>query len=93
MAAPVWTAPAPAAAVPVGAGPIQRAPLEAEAPRVTHQTPPQPPESVDASPKPSDRDLANLSKWLYPLIKFRLKADLREDRERAGLLTDNYRRW
>jgi hypothetical protein len=43
--------------------------------------------------RPSDQDLTNLSRWLYPLIKYRLKGDLREDRERAGLLTDHYRRW
>ena len=43
--------------------------------------------------RPSDEDLTNLSRWLYPLIKYRLKGDLREDRERAGLITDHYRRW
>ena len=43
--------------------------------------------------RPSDQDLTNLSRWLYPLIKYRLKGELREDRERAGLLTDHYRRW
>jgi hypothetical protein len=45
------------------------------------------------STRPSDHDLNNLSRWLYPLIKYRLKGDLREDRERAGLLTDHYRKW
>ena len=43
--------------------------------------------------RPSDEDLSNLSRWLYPLIRYRLKGELREDRERAGLLTDHYRRW
>jgi hypothetical protein len=43
--------------------------------------------------RPSDHELTNLSRWLYPLIKYRLKGELREDRERAGLLTDHYRRW
>jgi hypothetical protein len=43
--------------------------------------------------RPSDQDLSNLSRWLYPLIKYRLKGELREDRERAGLLTDHYRKW
>jgi hypothetical protein len=43
--------------------------------------------------RPSDEDLTNLSRWLYPLIKYRLKGELREDRERAGLLTDHYRKW
>ena len=45
------------------------------------------------SPRPSDQDLNNLSRWLYPLIRYRLKGELREDRERAGLLTDHYGRW
>ncbi len=43
--------------------------------------------------RPSDQELQNLSRWLYPLIRYRLKGELREDRERAGLLTDHYRRW
>ncbi len=43
--------------------------------------------------RPSDEDLSNLSRWLYPLIKYRLKGELREDRERAGLLTNHYGRW
>jgi hypothetical protein len=48
---------------------------------------------ADPSPRPSDQDLNNLSRWLYPLIRYRLKGELREDRERAGLLTDHYGRW
>jgi hypothetical protein len=55
-------------------------------------TAPQVPTSAFAT-RPSDQDLTNLSRWLYPLIKYRLKGELREDRERAGLLTDHYRRW
>jgi hypothetical protein len=43
--------------------------------------------------RPSEADLAKLARWLYPLISFRLKAELRQNRERAGLLTDTYRRW
>lgn len=43
--------------------------------------------------RPSDEDLTKWSQWLYPLIRYRLKGELREDRERAGLLTDHYRRW
>ena len=41
----------------------------------------------------TDEELTNLSRWLYPLIRYRLKGELREDRERAGLLTEHYRRW
>jgi hypothetical protein len=59
---------------------------------------PQVPESTEAPQnkemeRPPDADLDRLSSWLYPLIRFRLRKELREDRERAGLLTDLYRRW
>jgi hypothetical protein len=43
--------------------------------------------------RPDDQELRNLSQWLYPFISHRLKGELREGRERAGLLTDSYRRW
>ena len=80
-----------AAAAPVASAGVQRAPTDAPAPM---PLPSLTPSTLTAtSPRPSAEDLSNLSKWLYPLIKFRLKNDLREDRERAGLLTDNYRRW
>lgn len=80
--------PAPAAAS------IQRASLDL--PTVSPDTPTPVPQPTGVTPfteRPSDDVLSNLTRWLYPLIKFRLKNDLREDRERAGLLTDNYRRW
>jgi hypothetical protein len=77
-------------------GGIQRA--EEIAPPVAAAAP-APPEAKPgdqghaAMPRPSNEDLTNLSRWLYPLIRYRLKGELREDRERAGLLTDHYRRW
>ena len=43
--------------------------------------------------RPSDNELANLSYWLYPLISHKLKGELREGRERLGMITDHYRRW
>ena len=88
----VVTAPAavPAAAA---AAAVQRASIDAPAAPPAHAVPPEPATPTTAMPRPSDEDLSNLSRWLYPLIKWRLKSDLREDRERAGLLTDNYRRW
>lgn len=43
--------------------------------------------------RPSDNDLANLSYWLYPLISHKLKGELREGRERLGMITDHYRKW
>jgi hypothetical protein len=53
-----------------------------------------PEENTQASMnRPSDEDLTNLSRWLYPLIRYKLKGELREDRERAGMLTDHYGRW
>jgi len=45
------------------------------------------------SERPSEAELSNLTQWLYPLISYRLKGELREGRERAGLLTEHYRRW
>jgi hypothetical protein len=89
--APWSSSPAPAPAVPA---PVQRADvLSALAPR---NQPPSTGQDEPAGPfstRPSDRELNNLSRWLYPLIKYRLKGELREDRERAGLLTDHYRKW
>jgi hypothetical protein len=74
-------------------GPIQRA-EEVAAPAAAAPQPETPEHQGHSSmTRPSDEDLTNLSKWLYPLIKYRLKGELREDRERAGLLTDHYRRW
>jgi hypothetical protein len=89
---PQWT-PSQSSA-PSFAGPIQRAEevtttvVQAAAQSATSD------QAHRQSPgRPSDEELTNLSRWLYPLIRFRLKGDLREDRERAGLLTDHYRRW
>ncbi len=59
---------------------------------VTADAPP-PEAGAEPSKRPSNEDLNNLSRWLYPLIRYQLKGELREDRERAGLLTDHYRRW
>jgi hypothetical protein len=50
----------------------------------------------DAGPfgkRPSDKELANLSYWLYPLISHKIKGELREGRERLGMITDHYRKW
>jgi hypothetical protein len=75
--------PAPAAAV-------QRA---VEAAPVPIQAPPVPEGPRDFSTKPSDEYLAKLVRWIYPLISFHIRSELREQRERAGLLTDSYLRW
>jgi hypothetical protein len=88
-----WTSSVPSVAA---AGAVQRA--------ATDTAPPQAAQGASGmagstsatssgAERPSDQELANLTKWLYPLIKHRLKGDLREDRERAGLLTDHYRKW
>jgi hypothetical protein len=89
-----WSAsPAPAPAPPVA---VQRAdplpePQLAPTPAQTGSTPDG--QAGPFSNRPSDQELNNLSRWLYPLLKYRLKGELREDRERAGLLTDHYRKW
>ena len=43
--------------------------------------------------RPSDTDLARMARWLYPFITFRLRGELREGRERSGMVTDTYGRW
>jgi hypothetical protein len=45
------------------------------------------------SAEPTDEELSQLAHQLYPIISYRIKGELREDRDRAGLLTDTYRRW
>jgi hypothetical protein len=84
--------PAPA---PPGPAPVQRAEL---LPAPQPANPAQASSGQDGqgrpfATRPSNEELTNLSRWLYPLIKYRLKGELREDRERAGLLTDQYRKW
>jgi hypothetical protein len=87
-----WSPPAPA---------IQRADV-ATAPPPTDSPPsggaaPSPQEPAQApspfSQRPSDQELHDLSHWLYPMISHRIKGELREGRERLGLITDHYRRW
>lgn len=83
---PSVTPPPTAAALPV-----QRA---EEPPAKANDSAAAPP--LGASPfseRPSDADLSKMSGWLYPLISFRIRRELREDRERAGLLTNSYGRW
>ncbi len=68
---------------------VQRA-LAPEAPPMSNGSAPA---ANPFSAKPSDADLSKLVRWIYPLISFRIRGELRENRERAGLLTDSYRRW
>lgn len=77
---------------PVSAGSVQRA-AEGSTMVAPDQSPNGDQGHSSGKGRPSDEELSNLSRWLYPLIRYRLKGDLREDRERAGLLTDHYRRW
>jgi hypothetical protein len=100
MANPVTFTPAswstgPGAAPASTGGGVQRAeevaPPVADPPTPAPPTPDEP--AAGSLTRPSTEDLTRLSQWLYPLIKYRLKGELREDRERAGLLTDHYRRW
>ena len=91
-AAPVVPA-APAAA-------IQRA-VEVPEMNVDPPAPPRPPPPAAPaggrgslwSSRPSDTDLARMARWLYPFITFRLRGELREGRERSGMVTDTYGRW
>jgi syndecan 1 len=85
--APMSTPPPAAAAA--GAA-IQRAPNE------TTQTDQHSTGGAQPNPfaeRPDDADLSRLARWLYPILSYQLRAELREGRERSGLLTDNYGRW
>ena len=91
-----WSMGAPTMAAAAPSMGVQRAATDTAEPAVAG--PPAAPQGPDEShsglmERPSEEDLSNLSRWLYPLIKYRLKGELREDRERAGLITDHYRRW
>jgi Domain of unknown function (DUF4157) len=93
-----------ASAAPAMAGPaIQRAPDDAAGAAVAGASAgavpaaPSPPASEASGgqfgSRPPDEQLANLAEWIYPLISYRIRGELRENRERSGLLTDQYRRW
>jgi hypothetical protein len=93
----VTLAPSPAPAM---AGPaIQRAeePAAAATPSAASPTPAPAPAGQGSAgafgTRPPDGELSNLAEWIYPLISYRIKGELRENRERLGLLTDQYRRW
>jgi hypothetical protein len=43
--------------------------------------------------RPNNRDLHRLTDWIYPMVSHKIKAELREGRERLGLITDHYRKW
>ena len=80
------------AAEPNAAPSAAQAAPAADAPAGAPSGPPSGPQGKFAS-RPSDEELSNLTQWIYPLISYRLKGELREGRERAGLVTDHYRRW
>jgi hypothetical protein len=79
----------PAVAAAAGAG-IQR---EAAAPPPPPAAAPADDHSSLFAERPDDADLNRLARWLYPIISYQLRAELREGRERSGLLTESYRRW
>jgi Domain of unknown function (DUF4157) len=79
----------PAAAVQRAANPPPPPPPPPAAPP---PSPPKGPRSLWPS-RPSDTDLAKMARWLYPLISFKLRGELREGRERSGMVTDTYGRW
>jgi Domain of unknown function (DUF4157) len=90
-------APAMAAAPPAAA--VQRA-VEVPEMNVSSKPPKAPSPASPSRPnkslwpqRPSDTDLARMARWLYPFITFRLRGELREGRERSGMVTDTYGRW
>lgn len=91
-------APPMATAAPVAAG-IQRAaeePSPSAAPVAAAAPPGSAAHDPDAGPfskRPGDKELEKLAAWLYPLISFKIRTELRDGRERAGMLTDTYGRW
>ena len=43
--------------------------------------------------RPSETDLEKMARWLYPLISYRMRSELRDGRTRTGDTTDVYGRW
>jgi hypothetical protein len=43
--------------------------------------------------RPSETDLERMARWLYPLISYRMRSELRDGRARTGDTTDVYGRW
>jgi hypothetical protein len=43
--------------------------------------------------RPSETDLEKMARWLYPLISYRMRSELRDGRARTGDTTDVYGRW
>jgi hypothetical protein len=78
------------AAAPAAAG-IQRAeqeaPVQAPAAPATEERP------TLFAERPDDADLNRLARWIYPIISYLHRSELREGRERSGMLTDSYGRW
>jgi hypothetical protein len=78
------------AAPPATSG-IQRAEQEAPVQPAAAPAPEEP--STLFAERPDDAELNRLARWLYPIISYQLRSELREGRERSGLLTDTYGRW
>jgi hypothetical protein len=100
LASPTWGGALPAiAAAPAPAtaeAPIQRAEEETPAESYPPATTATYTRSSEPRKSPLERfgseDYSNLVEQIYPLISYRIKGELREIRERSGLITDPYRR-
>ena len=97
----IVSAPAPPAAASAsapaltGAG-VQMATKGSEPSPAATQPSPAPLNSPDNDvfdKRPTEAQLSRLASWLYPLIVYKLRSEIRQGRERSGLLTDTYRRW
>jgi hypothetical protein len=77
-----------------GGGGIQRAPEDDAVAGAAGSQAAGPTGTQAPSPGQSgETNTVELVDQIYPIIRSRLRNDLREDRERAGLMTDLYRRW
>jgi hypothetical protein len=90
-------APAPAlAGAPIQRDPIDpgmTAPVGPSSATATQTTvPPSSESSALPKQRPPEDQLSSLVEWIYPLISYRIRGELREIRERSGLITDPYRR-
>jgi hypothetical protein len=94
--APVTAAPAQAPVAPAAAG-VQRAGEPGEMAARPYESGDQPsgrsPYESLWPDRPSEIDLERMARWLYPIISYRLRSELRDGRIRSGGITDSYQRW
>ncbi|HZT67015.1 MAG TPA: DUF4157 domain-containing protein [Acidimicrobiales bacterium] len=94
LASATWQSPL-AVSAPAPAAPAVAPPAVPAAPAAVSNGVQRKP-TADGSPwsvKPTNADLERMARLLYPVLRLELVSELREDRDRAGRLSDIYGRW